>query len=82
MQGRVFSVIEQLGYLGASLSSYLPGRCGQCAGTMCFRTKCGHGAVTGRTGIVILVLTLAVYTLTSIRHPEAQLADYEAITTD
>lgn len=79
MQGRVFAMVGQLGYL-ASTSSFL------LIGPLVDEVLEPRAAVKGdgmglllvATGIIILVLTTLVYALPGIRHLERDLPDYTA----
>lgn len=80
MQGRVFSIIGQLGYLGASLSFLLTGPLvDNVLEPRAAAPGEGMGLLLVGTGVIILFLTLAVYALPAIRNLEARLPDYEAL---
>ena len=93
MQGRLFAVVAQLGYLGATASFLLAGplvdRVLQpgvdSAGWRPFAPLVGQGpgAAIGLllfcTGLLMLLSTSLVYLLPSVRHLEAELPDYAAI---
>jgi MFS transporter, DHA3 family, macrolide efflux protein len=80
MQGRVFALINQLGYLGATASFLL-------VGPLVDNVLEPQAAVPGDgmrlvlivTGVVILGLTLLVYAMPRVRHLERDLPDYEAV---
>jgi hypothetical protein len=80
MQGRVFSIIGQLGYLGATLSFLLTGPLvDKVLEPRAAAPGEGMGLLLVGTGVIILILTLAVYALPAIRNLEARLPDYEAL---
>jgi MFS family permease len=93
MQGRVFAMISQLGYLGATLSFLSVGPLVDhvlepAVGQPAWRwveplvgdqAGAGMGLLLVVTGLVILVTTLAVYILPHIRRLELTLPDYEAL---
>jgi len=80
MQGRVFALINQLGYLGATASFLLVGPLVDNLLELRAATP-GDGMrlVLVATGVIILVLTLVVYALPAIRKLETTLPDYAAV---
>jgi MFS family permease len=94
MQGRVFSITGQLGYLGATTSFLLIGPLVDHVAEPAVTTPvwqifapfvgsqpgAGMGLVLLMTGVIILLLTLATFALPAIRRLEVQLPDYEAVT--
>jgi DHA3 family macrolide efflux protein-like MFS transporter len=80
MQGRIFSIIGQLGYLGATASFLLTGPLvDNILEPRASAPGEGMGLLLVGTGIVILVLTLIVYVLPAIRRLESTLPDYESL---
>ncbi len=92
MQGRVFSIANQLGYLGATLSFLLVGPLVDTVVEPAVTTPAwatftpivgdqpgaGMGLVLVTTGIIILLLTALVFVFPSVRRIETRLPDYEA----
>jgi MFS transporter, DHA3 family, macrolide efflux protein len=95
MQGRVFALTGQFGYLGASTSFLVTGLLVDHVLEPAVNTPVWEGVawLVGRapgsgmglllvgTGIIVILLTLVVYALPRIRHLEAELPDYEAVAT-
>lgn len=80
MQGRVFALVNQLGYLGATLSFLITGPLvDNLLEARASAPGEGMGLLLVGTGVIILILTLAVYALPAIRRLEAQLPDYAAV---
>jgi MFS family permease len=93
MQGRIFSVISQLGYLGATTSFLLTGPLvdhilepavggpgwQHFAPLVGSQPGSGIGLLLVATGVVILVTTSVAYLLPHIRRLEVLLPDYEAL---
>jgi MFS family permease len=96
LQGRVFALVAQLGFLGSTASFALTGylvdqvinpAIGSPAWSA-FEPVVGDGPGAGMglvqvvTGVVILLVTLGVYGSTAVRQFEMHLPDYEAIAAD
>ena len=93
LQGRVFSINNQLGYLGATSSFLLIGplvdRVVEPAVTtpawslvaplLGNQAGAGIGLVLLITGVIILVLTIATFAMPAIRQLETTLPDYQAV---
>jgi MFS family permease len=83
MQGRVFALVNQLGYLGATTSFLLVGPLvDNVLEPRAATPGEGMGLLLVLTGLIILLLTLVVYALPAIRRLENQLPDYEAVADD
>jgi MFS family permease len=92
MQGRVFSIANQLGYLGATTSFLLVGPLvdrvvepavgksgwASVAPLVGSQQGAGMGLVLVITGLIILALTSITFALPAVRRLEVQLPDYEA----
>ncbi len=92
MQGRIFAVVSQLGYLGATASFLLVGPLVDnvlepAVGSPAWQAVAplvgsepgaGMGLVLVATGGIIVALTLAVYAWPSVRRVETHLPSYEA----
>jgi DHA3 family macrolide efflux protein-like MFS transporter len=80
MQGRIFSIIGQLGYLGATASFLLTGPLvDSILEPRAAAPGEGMGLLLVGTGVIILVVTLIVYALPTIRRLESTLPDYDAL---
>lgn len=80
MQGRIFSIIGQLGYLGATASFLLTGPLvDNILEPRASNPGEGMGLLLVGTGTAILVLTMIVYALPAIRNLETTLPDYESL---
>jgi MFS family permease len=80
MQGRIFSIIGQLGYLGATASFLLTGPLvDNILEPRASNPGEGIGLLLVGTGTAILVLTMIVYALPAIRNLESTLPDYESL---
>lgn len=96
MQGRIFAVVNQLGYLGATTSFLLTGPLVDnvlepAVGTPAWETiaplvgsqpGAGMGLVLVLTGVIIIGLTAAVYAWPPVRQVETQLPSYTAAAAD
>ena len=96
LQGRVFALVDQLGYIGSTASFALTGYLvdhviNPSVGTQAwvvFQPLVGNDAGAGIglveviTGSIILVVTVGVYSSASIRDLEINLPDFEAATKD
>jgi MFS family permease len=96
LQGRVFALVAQLGFLGSTASFALTGylvdhvirpAIGSPAWEI-FEPIVGNGPGAGMglvqvvTGIIILFVTLGVYSSAAVRQLEIRVPDYEAISAD
>ncbi len=82
MQGRVFALVAQLGYLGATTSFLLTGPLvDRVLEPAAARPGDGIGALLVGTGVVILLLTALVYALPAVRHLERDRPGYEEAVT-
>ncbi len=96
LQGRVFALVAQLGFLGSTASFALTGylvdhvinpAIGSQAWAM-FEPIVGNGPGAGMglvqvvTGVIIVLVTLGVYGSSAVRQLEIRLPDYEAIAAD
>jgi hypothetical protein len=93
MQGRVFSITAQLGYLASTASFIITGPLvdrwfepavatpawGTVEGVVGSQPGAGMGLVLVVTGVVILLITLLVWSLPALRNVESTLPDYEAV---
>jgi hypothetical protein len=93
MQGRIFAVVSQLGYVGATLSFVSVGPLvdrvlepavggpgwDRVAPIVGNEPGAGMGLLLVVTGLLILGLTGLLYALPPIRQLEARLPDYEAV---
>ncbi|MBI5670602.1 MAG: MFS transporter [Chloroflexi bacterium] len=96
MQGRIFAVVNQLGYLGATTSFLLTGPLVDnilepAVGTSAWNTVApivgnqpgaGMGLVLVMTGVIIIALTVAVYAWPPVRRVETHLPSYTAAAAD
>lgn len=96
MQGRIFAVVNQLGYLGATTSFLLIGPLvdnvlepavhtpawNTFAPIVGSQPGAGMGLVLVATGVIIITLTLVVYAWPSVRHVESRLPSYTAAAAD
>lgn len=79
MQGRVFAMVGQLGYLASTCSFLLIGPLvDEVLEPRAAVKGDGIGLLLVVTGIIILVMTTLVYALPGIRHLERDLPDYAA----
>jgi MFS family permease len=93
LQGRVFSISAQLGYLASTTSFLLTGPLvdrilepavatpawSAVAGVVGNQPGAGMGLVLVVTGVLILLTTLVAWALPALRRIEATLPDYEAV---
>jgi MFS family permease len=93
LQGRVFSISNQLGYLGATTSFLLVGPLADniaepAVGTANWslvaplvgtHAGSGIGLILLITGVIILLLTIFTFAIPAIRRIESQLPDYETV---
>lgn len=93
LQGRVFSISNQLGYLGATTSFLLIGPLVDHVVEPAVRTAswsvvaplvgdqagAGIGLVLLVTGVIILTLTIVTFAIPAVRHLEINLPDYAAV---
>jgi MFS family permease len=80
MQGRIFSIINQLGYVGATASFLLIGPLvDYVLEPRAANPGDGMGLVLVVTGFIIIGMTILVYVIPAIRQIEARLPDYAAV---
>lgn len=80
MQGRMFAIVGQLGYLGATASFLLTGPLvDRVLEPRAVTPGDGMRLVLIGAGLIMLVLTLAVYLMPRVRHLERDLPDYAGL---